>query len=52
MTDGAPLATPVNWVPGQDVIVGLGLNDVQTKEKFGKLDIKILYLRLTKPAKK
>jgi len=50
-TDGAPLATPANWVPGQDVIVGLGLNDEQAKETFGALDIKLPYLRFAKAPK-
>lgn len=48
ITDGAPIATPANWVPGQDIIVGLGLNDEQAREKFGELDIKLPYLRFTK----
>lgn len=52
ITDGAPIATPANWVPGQDVIVALGLNDEQAKEKFGELDIKLPYLRFTKTPKK
>lgn len=47
-TDGAPIATPADWQPGKDVIVGLGLNDEQAKEKFGDLDIKLPYLRFTK----
>lgn len=47
-TDGASIATPANWVPGEDVIVGLGLNDEQAKAKFGELDIKLPYLRFTK----
>lgn len=51
ITDGAPIATPANWVPGQDVIVGLALNDEQAKEKFGELDIKLPYLRFAKAAK-
>lgn len=51
ITDGAPIATPANWVPGQDVIVGLGLNDEQAKAKFGDLDIKLPYLRFTKAPK-
>ena len=51
-TDGVPLATPADWVPGQDVIVALSLNDEQAKEKFGAIDIKLPYLRFTKaPAK-
>jgi len=47
-TDGAPIATPANWQPGQDVIVGLGLDDAAAKAKFGKLDIRLPYLRFTK----
>jgi len=52
ITDGAGIATPANWVPGQDVIVGLALNDEQAKEKFGEIDIKLPYLRFAKPLKK
>jgi len=52
ITDGAGIATPANWVPGQDVIVGLALNDEQAKEKFGELDIKLPYLRFAKAPKK
>ena len=48
LTDGKPLATPANWVPGQDVIVALSLNNEQAAEKFGKLDIKLPYLRFAK----
>ena len=51
-TDGAPFATPANWVPGQDVIVALSLTDEQAREKFGALDIKLPYLRYTKAPKK
>jgi len=47
-TDGQPIATPANWVPGQDVIVALSVNDADAKEKFGELDIKLPYLRFTK----
>jgi len=47
-TDGVPIATPANWVPGQDVIVALSLNDAQAQEKFGELDIKLPYLRFAK----
>jgi len=51
-TDGVPIATPADWVPGQDVIVALSLNDDQAREKFGSIDIKLPYLRYTKaPAK-
>ena len=48
LTDGLPVATPADWKPGQDVIVGLGLNDEQATSKFGELDIKLPYLRLVK----
>lgn len=47
-TDGAPIATPANWVPGQDVIVGLALNDEQARERFGELDVRLPYLRFAK----
>ncbi|MAM71577.1 MAG: peroxidase [Gammaproteobacteria bacterium] len=48
VTDGAAIATPADWVPGQDVIVALSLNDEEAKEKFGEIDIKLPYLRYTK----
>lgn len=48
-TDGVPVATPANWQPGQDVIVGLSLNDDAARAKFGELDIKLPYLRFAKP---
>ncbi|MDX5328355.1 MAG: peroxiredoxin [Marinobacter sp.] len=51
-TDGVPIATPANWVPGQDVIVALSLNNDQAKEKFGDIDVKLPYLRFTKAPKK
>jgi alkyl hydroperoxide reductase subunit AhpC len=47
-TDGVPLATPANWVLGQDVIVALALNNDQATERFGELDIKLPYLRFAK----
>jgi len=52
ITDGAPIATPANWVPGQDVIVALSLTDEQAKEKFGNINIKLPYLRFAKAPKK
>jgi len=45
MTDGRALATPADWVPGQDVIVGLSLSDEEAELKFGELDIRLPYLR-------
>jgi alkyl hydroperoxide reductase subunit AhpC len=47
-TDGVPIATPANWVPGQDVIVALGLDDDQARERFGEVEIKLPYLRFVK----
>jgi len=52
ITDGVPLATPANWVPGQDVIVALALNDEQATAKYGELDIKLPYLRFAKAPSK
>lgn len=48
LTDGAPIATPANWTPGQDVIVGLSLNDDAARAKFGEVDIRLPYLRFAK----
>lgn len=51
-TDGVPIATPADWVPGQDVIVALSLNNEQAQARFGEIDIKLPYLRFAKsPAK-
>ncbi|NLE88256.1 MAG: peroxiredoxin [Myxococcales bacterium] len=51
-TDGVPLATPADWVPGQDVIVALSLDNEAAQAKYGALDIKLPYLRFAKaPAK-
>ena len=46
-TDGVPLATPANWVPGQDVIVALSLNDDQARERYGAIRPVLPYLRYT-----
>lgn len=50
-TDGVAIATPANWMPGEDVIVALSLDDKAAEEKFGKLDIKLPYLRYAKAPK-
>ena len=47
-TDGVPLATPANWVPGQDVIVALALDDAAAEAKYGQLDKKLPYLRFAR----
>ena len=43
-----PIATPANWVHGQDVIVALSLDDAAAKEKFGEIEARLPYLRTTK----
>ena len=47
-TDGVPIATPANWLPGQDVIVALSLDNTAAEARFGALDIKLPYLRFAK----
>jgi len=47
-TDGVPIATPANWVPGQDVIVALSLDNAAAEAKYGALDIRLPYLRFAK----
>jgi alkyl hydroperoxide reductase subunit AhpC len=50
-TYGAPLATPANWETGQDVVVALSLDNDAAEAKYGKLDIKLPYLRMAKDPK-
>ena len=45
---GVPIAMPANWMPGEDVIVALSLDNDQAKAKFGEINIKLPYLRTTK----
>jgi alkyl hydroperoxide reductase subunit AhpC len=48
LTEASPVATPANWRPGQDVIVGLGVTDEQAARQFpGYRTIKP-YLRMTR----
>lgn len=47
-TDGVPLATPANWVPGEDVIVATSLDDAAAEARYGALDKKLPYLRFAK----
>ena len=47
-TYGVPIATPANWVHGQDVIVSLSLDNDAARAKFGEIDVKLPYLRTTK----
>jgi thioredoxin-dependent peroxiredoxin len=44
-TYGVPIATPADWMPGEDVIVALSLNDEDAKDKFGELNVVLPYLR-------
>jgi alkyl hydroperoxide reductase subunit AhpC len=48
LTAKYPISTPVDWKPGQDVIVAPALSEEEAREKFPK-GIKVLkpYLRLT-----
>ncbi|CAM5188958.1 peroxiredoxin [Oligella ureolytica] len=48
LTDGVALATPADWLPGEDVIVALSLNDEQATEKYGELNKVLPYLRFAK----
>lgn len=50
-TDGVPIATPADWVPGQDVIVAMSLDDAAATARFGELDIRLPYLRFAKAPK-
>jgi alkyl hydroperoxide reductase subunit AhpC len=47
-TDKATIATPADWVPGEDVIVGLSLDDDAARAEFGELEIALPYLRFAK----
>lgn len=44
-TYGVPIATPADWLPGEDVIAALSLSDEQAKARFGELDVVLPYLR-------
>lgn len=50
-TYGVPIATPADWVRGEDVIVALSLDDRQARDRFGEIDVKLPYLRTTKFAR-
>ena len=47
LTDRHKVATPVNWTPGQDVIIGAKVTDEEAKELFpGGWDAQKPYLRV------
>jgi len=47
LTAAQPVATPADWTPGDDVLVGLAVDDDVAKERFGVLRIVKPYLRYT-----
>jgi thioredoxin-dependent peroxiredoxin len=47
LTARQPVATPVNWKQGDDVIITTAVSDEQAKEKFGSFKTLKPYLRLT-----
>ena len=42
------VATPANWVPGEDVIIPPAVSNEEAKEKFGEFETIFPYLRKTK----
>lgn len=44
---GHGIATPANWVTGQDVIIPPSVSDAEAREKFGDFDAVLPYLRKT-----
>ncbi len=47
LTDGVPVATPADWVQGEDVIISLTLSDEDATKRFGGFDARLPYLRTT-----
>jgi alkyl hydroperoxide reductase subunit AhpC len=47
LTAAQPVATPADWQPGQDVIIGLGLSDDEAEARFPGYRALKPYLRLT-----
>ena len=46
--NGKGVATPANWVPGEDVIIPLAVSDAAAREKFGDFTAVLPYLRKAK----
>lgn len=42
------VATPADWVPGQDVVVPVAVSDADAIAKYGSIDTKLPYLRMAK----
>ena len=47
LTAAQPVATPVNWVPGDDVIISPAMSDEDAKARFGDYTTHKPYLRTT-----
>ena len=47
LTDAQPVATPADWLPGDDVIIGLGVDDEEAARMFPHHRVVKPYLRLT-----
>ena len=48
LTDKHIIATPANWLNGQDVIIPLSISDDDALNKYGLIDKKLAYLRYIK----
>ena len=48
LTDKHIIATPANWLNGQDVIIPLSISDDDAANKYGLIDKKLAYLRYIK----
>jgi alkyl hydroperoxide reductase subunit AhpC len=51
LTARQPVATPVNWKQGEDVIITTAVSDADAKQKFGEFRTLRPYLRYTKQPK-
>ncbi len=51
MSAGQGVATPANWVPGDDVIIPTAVSDADAKAKFGEFETIFPYLRKAKAPK-
>ncbi len=47
LTEAHPVATPADWQPGDDVIIGLGVDDEEAARRFPHHRVVKPYLRLT-----
>lgn len=49
LTAAQPVSTPVNWVPGDDIIISPNLSDDEAKAQFGQFTAHRPYLRTAQP---